>query len=220
MDKRELYSEWYGELRADYREQKESWLALSDGMSLQDIIDSIIKGNNDLVYNFMQQKEINKINNKHTSRCPYHKRTELESQLAIVTLEFFKQYQYSSDNWDEILFLDEYSRFCNRNIHRQWYYENGKNKKEQEIPFDPDYKIFSKDIKDFQDKLLINIDLQKALNALSNEEKTIIMLYFNNELSQVEIAKELNIYQKKVSRIMIQALDKLRKGMEVNEIIL
>lgn len=124
MNKREAF----GELNALYREQREAFLSLSEGMILQRIIETIVNGNKDFIYNFMQQKPIKRINNRQTRKTPNHQIFELRGQLAIVALEFFQQYQYNSDNYNEKEFLKQYNRYCKNNLHRQWYAENNKEK--------------------------------------------------------------------------------------------
>ena len=88
--------------------------------------------------------------------------------------------------------------------------------KERTIVDDEDYASF------IQDFLMINsafcavddvnkLELNIALKSLSDIEKTVIFLLFNEQLNQDEAAKILDICSKSVSRIKLRALKKLRK---------
>ena len=63
---------------------------------------------------------------------------------------------------------------------------------------------------DVENKLQLNI----ALNTLSVVEQAVIFLLFQEELSQDEAAKILEICSKSVSRIKIRALNKMKKYLE------
>ncbi len=66
-----------------------------------------------------------------------------------------------------------------------------------------------------EDEVLKNLqqygDLNAAIEALDEREKAIIQLRFFNDLSQAEVAKNLNISQMHVSRLQNRALTSLRK---------
>lgn len=64
------------------------------------------------------------------------------------------------------------------------------------------------------DEIELDIELNRALNCLSDIEQAVIFLLFKKELSQVEAAEILEIYSKTVSKIKIRAIEKLRKYME------
>ena len=58
------------------------------------------------------------------------------------------------------------------------------------------------------------LELNTALNKLSDIEQTVIFLLYNQELSQDEASKILEICSKSISRIKIRAINKLRKYMK------
>ena len=58
------------------------------------------------------------------------------------------------------------------------------------------------------------LDLQFAFSTLSAIEQAVIFLLFQEELSQDEAAKILEICSKSVSRIKIRALNKMKKYLE------
>ena len=58
------------------------------------------------------------------------------------------------------------------------------------------------------------LELNTALNKLSDIEQTVIFLLYNKELSQDEASKILEICSKSVSRIKVRAINKLRKYMK------
>lgn len=64
------------------------------------------------------------------------------------------------------------------------------------------------------DEIDISMELNRALNCLSDIEQAVIFLLFNKELSQEEAAEILNIWAKSISRIKLRAIEKLRKYME------
>lgn len=59
-----------------------------------------------------------------------------------------------------------------------------------------------------------SMQLNTALNCLSDIEKAVIFLLFEKELSQKEAADILEVYSKTVSKIKIRAIEKLRKYLE------
>jgi RNA polymerase sigma factor (sigma-70 family) len=58
------------------------------------------------------------------------------------------------------------------------------------------------------------LQLNKAISTLSVVEQAVIFLLFNEDLSQEDAGKILEICSKSVSRIKLRALNKLRKYME------
>jgi len=54
------------------------------------------------------------------------------------------------------------------------------------------------------------LDLRKALGDLENREKSIIDMYYFQDLSQTEIAKKFDLSQVQISRIQRRALEKLK----------
>ena len=58
------------------------------------------------------------------------------------------------------------------------------------------------------------LELNTALSKLSDIEQTVIFLLYNQELSQDEASKILEICSKSVSRIKVRAIKKLRKFMK------
>lgn len=69
-----------------------------------------------------------------------------------------------------------------------------------------------KDDKYSDDKWLINIALDSALNSLPERERTIIELRFFDNKTQMEVASEIGISQAQVSRLEKSALLKMRKS--------
>lgn len=61
------------------------------------------------------------------------------------------------------------------------------------------------------DKIDSALELNKALNCLSDIEQAVIFLLFNEEMTQSEAAEILEIYSKTVSKIKIRAIQKLKK---------
>ena len=61
---------------------------------------------------------------------------------------------------------------------------------------------------------LILIQLKNALKSLTAIEQSVIFLLFQEELSQDEAAKILEIWSKSVSRIKVRAIEKLRKYLK------
>ena len=69
-----------------------------------------------------------------------------------------------------------------------------------------------------EDEVLKNLqqygDLTAAIEALDERERAIIQLRFFKDLSQAEVAKNLNISQMHVSRLQHRALTSLRKLLQ------
>ena len=64
------------------------------------------------------------------------------------------------------------------------------------------------------DKIDLSLQLKNALNSLTAIEQSVIFLLFQEELSQDEAAKILEIWSKSVSRIKVRAIEKLRKYLK------
>ncbi len=63
------------------------------------------------------------------------------------------------------------------------------------------------------DKLLDRLSLEKAMEELSEEEKTIIRLRYYGDMTQAKIAEQLGISQVQVSRMEKKILIKMRKEL-------
>jgi len=64
------------------------------------------------------------------------------------------------------------------------------------------------------DTITNSIELNNAMKSLSAIEQSVIFLLFEEDLSQDEAAKILEICSKSVSRIKLRAIDKLRKYLK------
>lgn len=60
----------------------------------------------------------------------------------------------------------------------------------------------------------LSVELDYALNCLSDIEQAVIFLLFKMDLSQNEVANVLEVYSKTVSKIKIRAIKKMKKYME------
>lgn len=60
------------------------------------------------------------------------------------------------------------------------------------------------------DNIETSLELNKALNSLSAIEQAVVFLLFQEDLSQDEAAKILEICSKSVSRIKLRAVNKLK----------
>ena len=95
--------------------------------------------------------------------------------------------------------------------------------KEKIIVDDEDYSAFLQDFINMNNKVYsvsdvdTSLQLQNALKSLSAIEQAVIFLLFEEELTQSEAAKILEIYSKTVSKIKIRAINKLKKYFKENE---
>ena len=95
--------------------------------------------------------------------------------------------------------------------------------KETVIVDDEDYSAFLQDFINMNNKVYsvsdvdTSLQLQNALKSLSAIEQAVIFLLFEEELTQSEAAKILEIYSKTVSKIKIRAINKLKKYFKENE---
>lgn len=92
--------------------------------------------------------------------------------------------------------------------------------KENTILDNKDYSAFLQGFIDVNcpfsaiDNIESNLELNRALNCLSDIEQAVIFLLFQEELSQDEAAEILEIWSKSVSRIKVRAIEKLKKYLE------
>ena len=87
--------------------------------------------------------------------------------------------------------------------------------KEKTIINDENYRIFFEKIdimNTLVDDIEVNIELSNALKSLSAIEQAVIFLLFQENLSQDEAGKILEICSKSVSRIKLRAINKLKKA--------
>lgn len=92
--------------------------------------------------------------------------------------------------------------------------------KERTIVDDDDYASFIQDFLMINsafsavDDIVNNIELNNALKSLSAIEQSVIFLLFEQEFTQEEAAKTLNISSRTIRRIKEKAINKLKKYLE------
>lgn len=85
--------------------------------------------------------------------------------------------------------------------------------KEKTIINDENYSTFlekTTTLNTLVDNIEVNIELNNALKSLSAIEQAVIFLLFQENLTQDEAGKILEIYSKSVSRIKLRAINKLK----------
>ena len=92
--------------------------------------------------------------------------------------------------------------------------------KEQTILNNEEYSLFlqrfitEKDTFSSVERVDTSLQLKKALESLSAIEQAVIVLLFQEELTQQEAAEILEVYTKTISKIKIRAINKLKKHLE------
>ncbi len=92
--------------------------------------------------------------------------------------------------------------------------------KERTIVDDEDYSAFLQGITMLNgafstiDNITNTLELNNAMRSLSAIEQAVIFLLFQEDLSQDEAAKILEICSKSVSRIKLRAIDKLKRYLK------
>lgn len=119
---------------------------------------------------------------------------------------------------------ERFDSFLNKTIimSSRTYFKKQMNivEKENTILDNQDYSAFLQAFIDVNcpftsiDDIDSTLELNTALNCLSDIEQAVIFLLFKKELSQNEAAEILEIYSKTVSKIKIRAIEKLKKYME------
>ena len=119
---------------------------------------------------------------------------------------------------------ERFDSFLNKTIilSSRTYFKKQMNtvKKENTILDNEDYNAFLQGFIDVNcpfsaiDDIESSLELNSALNCLSDIEQAVIFLLFQEELSQDEAAKILEICSKSVSRIKIRVLNKMKKYLE------
>lgn len=61
------------------------------------------------------------------------------------------------------------------------------------------------------------IELESYKDCLTHIEQSVLFLLFNEQLSQSEVAKILNMYSKTISKIKLRAIKKLKKSMKEDD---
>lgn len=115
-----------------------------------------------------------------------------------------------------------FDNFLNKTIimssKRYFKKETNTNRKEQTIIETEDFCAFLDGTNVFNDFCLDDIEnklqLNNAVKTLSVVEQAVIFLLFNEELTQEDAAKILEICSKSVSRIKLRAIKKLKEYLE------
>lgn len=79
------------------------------------------------------------------------------------------------------------------------------------VDFIPDSRVSN------EESLCSNMDLERAIEKLGDREKTMIKLYYFEDMNQREIASILNTSQVQVSRIISKSLKKLKEELTHDE---
>lgn len=119
---------------------------------------------------------------------------------------------------------ERFDSFLNKNIilSSRTYFKKQSNisNKEKTIVDNEDYSAYLQDfiasdvnISDI-DTIDLSLQLNNAIKSLTAIEQSVIFLLFQEELSQDETAKILEIWSKSVSRIKVRAIEKLRKYLK------
>ena len=119
---------------------------------------------------------------------------------------------------------ERFDSFLNKTIilSSRTYFKKQSNisNKEKTIVDNEDYSAYLQDfiasdahLSDI-DTIDLSLQLKNALNSLTAIEQSVIFLLFQEELSQDEAAKILEIWSKSVSRIKVRAIEKLRKYLK------
>ena len=119
---------------------------------------------------------------------------------------------------------ERFDSFLNKTIilSSRTYFKKQSNisNKEKTIVDNEDYSAYLQDViasdahlSDI-DTIDLSLQLKNALKSLTAIEQSVIFLLFQEELSQDEAAKILEIWSKSVSRIKVRAIEKLRKYLK------
>lgn len=119
---------------------------------------------------------------------------------------------------------ERFDSFLNKTIilSSRTYFKKQSNisNKEKTIVDNEDYSAYLQDfiasdahLSDI-DTIDLSLQLKNALKSLTAIEQSVIFLLFQEELSQDEAAKILEIWSKSVSRIKVRAIKKLRKYLK------
>lgn len=118
---------------------------------------------------------------------------------------------YSEERFDS--FLNKTIIFSSKDFFRR---QAVNNRREQTIVNDENYATYLENLYSNEVNYNVenNLQLHIALESLSDIEQSVIFLLFQQEFSQEEAAKILEICAKSVSRIKIRAIGKLKKYFE------
>ena len=72
------------------------------------------------------------------------------------------------------------------------------------------------DSKNNQDEWIENFALKDALKKLSKREKQILLMRYYLGKTQIEVSNEVGISQAQVSRLEKNAIDQMRKEMDIS----
>lgn len=75
-----------------------------------------------------------------------------------------------------------------------------------------DFSALNNTYNDFE-QLELKLELENYKNCLSQIEQSVLFLLFNEDLTQDEAGKILNMYSQAINRIKMRAIKKLKKSM-------
>ena len=192
-----------------YKEMENYFLNDSNGMTLYNILEQIIKyHNNDFIFSFIKYKNIQEIIGCIKGLFKINRDEAIDISICII-IEYFlgneNNLNLILDNFNEICFLDNFKRFIRNNVKK----EMRKCYSIKEIPVSCiDIEDKSIDVESF---VINKLDIGNLLNKLSARNKEIVKLYFFNKVKQKELAQEFNISRNRISEIINESKNILKK---------
>jgi RNA polymerase sigma factor (sigma-70 family) len=199
-----------------YKKMCSVFLEESEGMNLYNILKEIILNNNkDFIFNFTRKGEIKKVIHSIKTRYRFNQDEAEDCTIFVITEIFCDNNLFNElnlinlDDFNENFFIEQFKNEVAKRVHKMM--REGYCAKEIPATDQPVYIYQVSD--DFEDKLLNDIDLKKALEKINNNDKVFLKLKFINELNQNEIGREFGLTQPSISYKINKIISRLNKYM-------
>jgi RNA polymerase sigma factor (sigma-70 family) len=169
-----------------------------------------IKVNNDKDYlvELLNHSKVTALTDDLLRWYKYNKQ-DVRDIIQVKIVEYvLRDYKYDDVNFDEDAFLEKMKFRVSYATKK----EVAATQKSKEIPFSDEKLEKFKEVT-IEDGILESVDLNNALNELSEREKKVIYLYFYENMKGREIAEILGVSQQRGNYIKLRAIEKLKNKM-------
>jgi RNA polymerase sigma factor (sigma-70 family) len=194
----------------EYNLMQKYYLDKSEGMSLLDIIKKIqIDGERDYIFNFIKLPQIEEIVRQIKRKFKFNKDEVINASTLAIT-EYFCTQSIELNNFIEEVFLANFKDEINIKIQR----DIKSNYTARDIPASGTKLYQTISYEDFEDTINEKLDIENALNKLSNRNREILELKVHDNLKDSEIGEVVNLSRSRITEILSETNEKMKKYLK------
>lgn len=189
----------------EYYKMEQVYLDKSKNMSLYDILTNI-KDDKSYIFNFIKHDEIKKIIRGIKNKFKFNK-DEAEDVAVFVITEYLCETKVDLNMFDEDIFLSMFKEEVNKRSQkmiRQGYSSN-------DIPSTATNKYEKALFENFENNTIDFIDLENAFSKISERDREILESRVYDRLSEAQLAQKFNLSRSRISEIINETCDKMKK---------